>query len=291
MNAIDEPLQQSALLAWQIAPGTCCTDPASGTSCAWYHGLWQYLRILKINSTPEHTAAFFDEAFGNVARAIKRPRILVSGAADYSTFAQALSVCRRYGAEPEFTVLDMCETPLVLNRWYAERLGVAIQTLRADILEYKNSSAFDIVCSHAFFGRFAPSRWDDLAASWAALLTKNGVAITVNRIRGAARTETVGFKAEQAQALRAEVLRRAQESSIELGVAPVVLADMAERYASNHHVYPVHSELNLRNVFEAAGLTMDHLSLRGSAKTGPAQLGGPTTLEGATYACLIARKP
>ena len=47
-----EPLQESAPLAHAFATDGCGTDPLSGSSCAWYHGTWQYLRMLGIGAAP-----------------------------------------------------------------------------------------------------------------------------------------------------------------------------------------------------------------------------------------------
>jgi len=44
----DEPLAESAPVAWALAPSLCAGDPASHGSCLWYHRIWQYLRLLDI---------------------------------------------------------------------------------------------------------------------------------------------------------------------------------------------------------------------------------------------------
>jgi len=44
----DEPLAESAPVAWGLAPSLCAGDPASHDSCLWYHRIWQYLRLLDI---------------------------------------------------------------------------------------------------------------------------------------------------------------------------------------------------------------------------------------------------
>ena len=46
-------LLESAPLARQMAPRLCRRDSATGESCAWIHGLWQYLRLLGLASTPD----------------------------------------------------------------------------------------------------------------------------------------------------------------------------------------------------------------------------------------------
>src|SRR5262245_36311726 len=106
VEAPQEPLELSAPLARRLAPQLCHKDPASGESCAWQHGLWQYLRILGMNHSPRAHAAFLLEALAATAR--PGMRVLVSGAADYSMLAHVLAATRA----AEVTVLDVCETPL-----------------------------------------------------------------------------------------------------------------------------------------------------------------------------------
>lgn len=291
MASVEEPVLESAPLARRMAPDLCRRDPATGEDCAWYHGFWQYLRALRLITTPEHHAEFFRDAFGVAARLAARPRILVSGAADYSTLAHVLWACRQHGAAPAVTVADACETPLLLNRWYAERAGCVIETTRADLLDYESPEAFDVVCTHSFFGRFLPPERQRLIVRWSGLLKPGGLAIAVNRVRAGVDQDRIGFSPEQAQGFRDAVLNTAASMREELGVEPEELARQAGVYAIRHRIHPVRSEAEIRQLFERAGLEVEHFSMRAGAKALHRELGGPTTLEGARYACIIARKP
>jgi hypothetical protein len=287
---IEEPILQSAPLARRVAPELCRMDPATGENCSWYHGFWQYLRALGLITTPEHHSEFFREAFGAVAGASAHPRILVSGAADYSILAHVLWACRQHRAQPSITVIDMCETPLFLNRWYAERVGCDVATHRADVLEFEAPEAFHAICAHSFFGRFLPESRVSLAAAWHRLLKPGGAAIAVNRVRSGAARDRVGFSPEQARAFRDNVVNKALGMAGTLAAAPLELARQAEAYAARHRVYPVHSEEEIRAFFESGGLRVERLTQRAVSKAVDRGVGGPTTLEGAGYACVIGRK-
>ena len=52
----DEPLEDSAPVAWALAPQSCAGDPTSPDSCLWYHRVWQYLRLLGIFATAQGAA-------------------------------------------------------------------------------------------------------------------------------------------------------------------------------------------------------------------------------------------
>src|SRR5262245_17285805 len=101
-----EPLASSAPLAARLAPDLCRRDPATGESCAWYHGFWQYLRLAGMGTSPAGHAAFLREGFAGLAGA--PARVLVAGGADYSMLAHAAAACRAHGAAAEFVMLDWC---------------------------------------------------------------------------------------------------------------------------------------------------------------------------------------
>lgn len=111
-NYPEEPLGLSAPLARELAQRLCRADPTRG-SCAWYHGFWQYVRLLDFGTTPRDHADFYREALLGPISAGDR-RILVSGTADYAMPACILWIGGLAGVKPDLTVLDICPTPLRL---------------------------------------------------------------------------------------------------------------------------------------------------------------------------------
>lgn len=179
----DEPLAESAPLARRLAAEHCLKDAQGGDVCGWYHGLWQDLRLIGFDASPVDQAGFFQEAFAVVARKPGRKRILISGAADYGILAHLLSACRRNAVEGDVTVLDLCPTPLHLNTWFADRMGVPVTTICADILEHEPEQAFDVICSHSFLIQFAPEHRNLVVAKWRRMLASGGNIVAVNRVR------------------------------------------------------------------------------------------------------------
>ena len=81
-------LLAAAQYAWELSRRSCRVDPATGESCRWHHGLWPWLRLMSLNTSPALFADFYAAA---LARALERgsaPRVLVSGAADFEMLAQ-----------------------------------------------------------------------------------------------------------------------------------------------------------------------------------------------------------
>ena len=119
MAKIEEPLIESAPLAWRLAPQLCRKDPATGENCAWYHGMWQVLRLMELASSAAQRVEFYRDAIQGSCAGTQTPRILISGAADYAMLAVVIAAFDDRGATPAITVIDHCETPLHLSRWYA----------------------------------------------------------------------------------------------------------------------------------------------------------------------------
>lgn len=290
MTRVEEPLLESAPLAWRLAPGLCRKDPATGESCAWIHGFWQYLRLLGLASTPSLHVAFFSEALTGLAGGKGAPRVLISGAADYSMLALVLGAYRVRDIRPEVTVVDRCETPLMLNRWFAERAALEITTRLCNILEYSEARPFDVVCTHSFLSEFPREHWPRLLEKWRELLRPGGAAITINRVRPGGGPEPVQFTSQQAGALRAAVLEQAPTLPRAPGADPKLLAQAAETYASRRRTWPVQSREQLLVLFENAGFSMDSLSLGPVASGMQPRVSGPTTPGSADYARIVASR-
>ncbi|MGH8686922.1 MAG: methyltransferase domain-containing protein [Burkholderiales bacterium] len=276
----DEGLVEAARLAREQAPTLCYTAPGASGSCAWHHGLWPTLRQLGLASEPALHGSFLRGALAAVDGA--QPRILLSGAADQALLALALGAFA--GREPEITVLDVCETPLMLNRWYAERAGLKIHTARCDILEFKPSAPFDAVCTHAFLGNFDPPRRSALAAAWHALLRPGGRVVTVNRLRPGREPQWVGFSVDQIWAYRSRVEEAAKTTPVDFPG----LGRAAEKYADRQAVFPLGSARELRELFEGACFAIEQLTVGPIENSPQPGFSVPTMPGGDDYARLIA---
>ncbi len=282
--ALDEPLRESAPLARRLAPSLCAIDPRTGERCDWQHGLWQTLRLLGLITTPVHHAEFYRGAFAAVCDGA---RVLVSGTADYAMLAQVIAAFRERRRPPDITVLDICATAAELNRWYAQRAGVAVSVLRSDVLAFSPSAPFDAICTHSFIGQFDPESRRTLVGKWRDWLAPGGRLVTINRVRPGAATERIGFSAEQARTFLANVLEQARPRAGELGLDLVALERDAARYAAHQGAWPLRSLDEMRELFEGAGFAVERLD---TAPVAGAHGGvsGPTTPGNARYAHIVA---
>jgi SAM-dependent methyltransferase len=278
--APDEALEEAARLAREQAPALCRRDPATGYSCDWHHGLWPTLRLLGLVTEPALHGEFLRMALAGVAG--ERPRVLLSGAADHALLAQALAAFGR--REPDITVLDICDTPLMLNRWYANRRGTRLATQCANILDYEDAEPYDAICTHAFLGNFDAAQRAALAAKWHALLRPGGRVITVNRLRPGGDTQWIAFSVDQVWAYRARVEEAAKARALQVPG----LGRTAETYAGRQAIYPLGSAAELRALFERAGFGIELLSIATIAPAARQAVDAPTVPGAADYAQLIA---
>jgi len=286
-----EPLPESAPLARELATAHCRPVPATGEDCAWYHGFWQYLRLMGLTKTSGGQAAFLVETLRGLARTSDFPRVLVSGSADYSMPAHALWAYRAEGAPLRLAVLDRCETPLALSRWYAERQGATVITQCADVLEYEGAEPVDVVFTNSFLGSFDPASRPRLVAAWRRMLRPGGALLFSNRLRPRAAAAVLGFDAEQARVFAETARREAESLRATLGLDPDDAARRAQVYAERYRSHPVRSVEEIAGLLEAGGFAVDHLEVTTNpGREGRGPVSGPSMAERADYARVIATR-
>jgi SAM-dependent methyltransferase len=184
-----EPLGESAPLAAAWAETHCRVDPASGASCRGYHAKWQRKRLegrdLGLGNDGPPLAAMIR----GLARRGALRRILVCGSADYGLLALAADAIDARPV-PSVTVLDLCETPLLLNRWFADRRGLSIETIHADALDFRPEQPYDLILAHTLLGFFEEAGRRRLLARWLEILAPGGRVLISHPLDRASRPGT-----------------------------------------------------------------------------------------------------
>jgi hypothetical protein len=252
-----EPLAESAPIAWAEAPRRCYHDPQTGDTCLWYHRVWQYLRLLGVISSVRTNTNFLTRTFRDRARTGRHPRVLVSATADYSMLAHLKSAYDQEGAALEVTVVDRCETSLMLNRWYADRYHVALGTASGDVLDYAPERPIDLICTHNFLGRFDTASRGRLIAHWHALLRPAGLVVTTQRIRPDTRHARSHYTAEEARALSEQVTASARAFRPRLDIDPDELGRAVYEYAIRKGAHVIRTTEEITDLFEAAGFEVE----------------------------------
>lgn len=268
----------------------CRKETAQGEDCSWYHGSWQYFRALGIVSAPDVHHEMLTHSLRALARTRQHPRVLVSGSTDYSLLAHVLWAYRLENAPVVPTVVDFCETPLYMCRWYADWVGATIETAASDILDYEVSEPFDVICTHAFLGYFDPDGRRRLVAQWRKLLRPGGQIVTIQRIRPDAGDAPVRFSPEQASAFRNNALDQAEKQQDHLDVAPELIADMAQVFTARFSSYPIRSQQELADLFTAGGFRLDQYHVHKSDLSVSHPCTGPSIPANAEFVHLVASR-
>jgi SAM-dependent methyltransferase len=276
----------SASQARLLAPQLCRKDPISGDDCSWYHGLWQDLRLLGLAATAEQQADFFRNAFARFSG--RSLRLLISGSADYSILEHVLGALPKYQINAQITVVDLCETPLFFNRWYAEQAGCKIKTVQADIFNHRFEKPFDLICSHGFLSQFPPLRRAELVRQWSRLLSPNGTVLLINRVRpGPAGGETK-FSEKQGQQFCDLVSQKLQATpALEESDRALILA-RSVIYVQRLNGYSL-PETELTDLFQQTGFRIDDFQIISSG-TQKSAFSGPAIPTDAQHACLVASR-
>jgi hypothetical protein len=180
--SLEEPLVQSASLLAAVAPVLCAGDHVDPGDCGWYHGTWQYLRLMDMVSTPTWHHDFYVSALAD-SLPTGPGSVCITGTADYSVLAYVIEALRTAGSQATITVVDLCQTPLFACQWYAKRAGVSITTVAQDILTFagRHPEEFDLVVTDAFLTRFDRSKAADVATAWRGMLRPGGRVVTTIR--------------------------------------------------------------------------------------------------------------
>lgn len=192
-----ELLIESAPLSEHWAHMTCLSKTTGGmeewakdqsldpNSCAWYHGTWQYLRLLDMVAVPHWHRDFYNLALGGILRRKPNANVLISAAADYGMLASLHEAMKISGARPKIVIYDICGTPLKSCEWYAERHGLEIRTRCGNLLQGPIEEApFDLIVTDEFLTVLKGEYKPQITHRWKELLSPGGSVVTVAMIGG-----------------------------------------------------------------------------------------------------------
>jgi len=161
-----EDLARLSRLAWEAGAVHCGV-------CRNYHLSTPYLRRLGIGGTgPEFAWESQLDILLRATAGRTTVRWLLAGSADAGLpgIVGGLAAARP-GTEHSLTVVDRCETPLVLCRAHAQAEGMEIETIREDLRAFRRDAAFDAVLMHfttIFFAEDELAAFLRHASSWLA---------------------------------------------------------------------------------------------------------------------------
>lgn len=248
---LEEPLVLSADLMHGVAAVMCSGDHIDRSSCAWYHGAWQYMRVMNLVSTPTWHSEFYTRELSAAISRRESVRAIITGTADYSLLAYLLA-CDPDG-RAEVDVLDLCATPLFACRWYAKRQRRRIGMLEADLMGLNGCDGrYDLLCSDAFLTRFSGEEVRNVLAKWSELLKPGGRVVTTVRMHPL--SPPVREPMEAVRDFRERAEQRLQRWRPFLGRSAAEVGQLVEVYAERMRSADVGDVADVRELFNAAGL-------------------------------------
>lgn len=258
---LEEPMITTAPIAHELAGVLCQGNHVSPEDCSWYHSIWQYLRIFNMVSTPTWHAKFYLDSLGQIAGDGNNHRVLVSGTADYSMLAHILWAYANSSKQPDVTILDLCETPLFLCKWYGKSVGVRVQTASADILTFQTNEPFDLIATDAFLTRFTPEERATVVRKWHELLRSQGFVVTTVRLEPGISHSRVCATPSEAEAFRRRAFQEARRWQGFIRSPAEQIANLSQRYAERMVSYSVGSQEEVLSLFTEAGFVVKRCDL------------------------------
>ena len=276
LEAMNRLLAESAPLARRWAPESCWSDPATGDSCAWYHGAWQTLRLLGIVTTLTHHAPLYVEALRPLIAGGQCRRVFLSGSADYGLLSVVLDAFSRERAVPEITVVDRCETALKLCRWYAERFGFSIETVPCDLTAFRPAEPYDLICVHSLLSCIPVEHHAALVETWRSLLRPRGRLMMANTLYLDVSDSKTRFSPQHVADYRKRLFAAAESCRHPEALPPArELERIAEVFAGRMEASVIASRRQLTDLMEAGGFELletrfgDLIDVPGYRRTGP----------------------
>jgi len=219
-------------------------------SCDWYHGTWQYLRLLNMVATPPWYE-FYHEALCGVLQAHPHARVLISAAADYGMLATLHEAADAVQAQPRIVVYDICRTPLRSCQWYAERHGFEIECRCANLLTcHIPPASFDLIVTDEFLTVIKSTDKPQIVKRWRELLVPGGALVTTAMIGAPTTPELRAGYAERARWLIAD---HAASFPLHADGRRAALLDRFDLFTSRHTRHMLDGEDEIRRLFDGFG--------------------------------------
>lgn len=171
-------------------------------SCAWYHGTWQYLRLLDMVAVPHWHRDFYNTALSAILKRKPNANILISAAADYGMLASLHEAIEIAAVRPTIVVYDICKTPLKSCQWYADKHGLEIHTRCENLLTgHVTEAPFDLIVTDEFLTVLKTAYKPQITHRWKELLKPGGSVVTVAMMGGETTPELRSNYSERARRL------------------------------------------------------------------------------------------
>ena len=223
--------------------------------CRGYHTGWLVLQSLQIISGLSYER---EEMVRNLRRRhAARPisSLLIAGSADFGILSVVHEALGSDITTTPVAILDRCQTPLVLCELYSQRMGFAVETVKADLMYWSEPRQFDVILGHSILSFIAPEQRRAFIASLASHLALEGTLMIYQSIRPALGNAPLKFGPEETQQW-IEAARKAWETAGERfsWLRKELLENVVAEFCGAKHTHAVASTSELAAIFRDAGL-------------------------------------
>lgn len=214
-------------------------------ACDWYHGTWQYLRILNMVAVPAWYE-FYQATLTSILRKKPNAMVLISACADYGMLATLHEAVKAVGTKPRIVIYDICNTPLEACKWYAARNNFSIETHCDNIITSTQIplGAFDLIVTDEFLTVLKAEYKPMITKRWRELLKPGGSIVTTAMI---GKPTTLALR--QGFADRARRLMESQPAIMKTGDSKEDLLDRFTKFADFHTRHMLVDEQEIRRLF------------------------------------------
>ncbi len=215
-------------------------------ACDWYHGTWQFLRLLNMVAVPPWYE-FYNEALSAILRKKPNANVLISACADYGMLATLHEAIKTANANPTINIYDICATPLTSCEWYAKRFGLKIKCVVDNIITSPSMplGTFDLIVTDEFLTVLKKEYKPMITERWLKLLAPGGSVVTTAMLG-----EVTTPERRQGYAERSRVLTQAEAQTLkQTGTAASDLIDRFQQFADVHTRHMLVDENEIRSLF------------------------------------------
>lgn len=258
-------LIESAPLVWDWSRITCKHKEVGGMeewakthkgaeapiACDWYHGTWQFLRLLNMVAVPPWYE-FYNEALSTILRKKPNAKVMISACADFGMLATLHDAIRTANANPTIKIYDICTTPLASCEWYAKRFGLKVQCVVDNIITSPTIplGSFDLIVTDEFLTVLKKEYKPLITERWFNLLAPGGSIVTTAMLGGVTTPEL-----RQGYAERSRALTQAEADTLKkTGTSLSELIERFQQFADVHTRHMLVDEDEIRDLFSKFNL-------------------------------------
>jgi 2-polyprenyl-3-methyl-5-hydroxy-6-metoxy-1,4-benzoquinol methylase len=195
-----EELRESTLLMDAMAKKECFCKPVGGMEewakeegnvrssekicCDWYHGTWQYMRLLNMVAVPRWYP-FYMEVLSEALRKKPDAKVMISACADLGMLHTLHHAVEAADAHPTIVIYDICNTPLKNSGWYAKKHNFTVECRCENIITADiEKSSFDLITTDEFLTVLQKPYKPLIIEKWKKILKPEGTLVTTAMIGG-----------------------------------------------------------------------------------------------------------